>query len=228
MQDVYVGVIMAVRLSALVELVLRQCYPSLFRPWNDDVLTHCPKILPILGVQGGLNMFDVTLHLGRLLLSFLVLGVLVLVLTRFALRKFLQELRLRNNSTKLMGGIVLCFGMLQVTDALGLSSELGCFVAGIALNMAEDGDQRLQGQHVVRSLEHIVKPLQDFFLSIFFCAVGMHVYPTFLLENIRVLLYLTVAVVLVKYLVSFTVCSAHFPSPSDTAAWSRPARCWHG
>ena len=75
-----------------------------------------------------------------------------------------------------------------------LSIELGCFVAGINMNSAVDS--RLRDRLV---------SIRDFFSCIFFASIGIHIYPTFLLNQAMLLLITTAGLMSFKTLAMGTV-----------------------
>eukprot|EP00039_Didymoeca_costata_P008811 m.116781 g.116781 ORF g.116781 m.116781 type:complete len:175 (+) comp14241_c0_seq11:1969-2493(+) len=117
----------------------------------------------------------------------------------------------------MLGLLSICFGVMSLTDLLGVSTELGCFVAGVMISASQSyggsrtagyigGAPELNNPHGgVHGLIAAVQPVQDMFLAIFLSSVGMHLYPTFLLSNMRLLVVLTLGMILIKYSASFTV-----------------------
>ncbi|VAW76497.1 Inner membrane protein, KefB/KefC family [hydrothermal vent metagenome] len=55
-----------------------------------------------------------------------------------------------------------CLGMAQLSEALGLSTEIGAFIAGIAVAT----------EPISRFIAERLKPLRDFFLVVFFFSLG--------------------------------------------------------
>jgi monovalent cation:H+ antiporter-2, CPA2 family len=87
--------------------------------------------------------------------------------------------------------VVLCFGIALLTEHLGLSIEMGAFVAGLMISEVEYADQTLT----------YVEPLRDVFATLFFAAVGMLIDPVFLVQNWSLILSLVTIVMLGKFLV---------------------------
>jgi CPA2 family monovalent cation:H+ antiporter-2 len=87
--------------------------------------------------------------------------------------------------------VVLCFGIALLTEHLGLSIEMGAFVAGLMISEVEYADQTLT----------YVEPLRDVFATLFFAAVGMLIDPLFLVQNWSLILSLVTIVMLGKFLV---------------------------
>jgi CPA2 family monovalent cation:H+ antiporter-2 len=91
----------------------------------------------------------------------------------------------------LLSVIVLCLGIALLTEHLGLSIEMGAFVAGLMISEVEYADQALT----------YVEPLRDVFATLFFAAIGMLIDPAFLLQNWELILSLVAIVMLGKFLI---------------------------
>jgi CPA2 family monovalent cation:H+ antiporter-2 len=87
--------------------------------------------------------------------------------------------------------VVLCLGIALVTESLGLSIEMGAFVAGLMISEVEYADQTLT----------CVEPLQDVFATLFFAAIGMLIDPLFLWQNLEVILGLVAIAIAGKFLI---------------------------
>ena len=84
--------------------------------------------------------------------------------------------------------IALCLGIAWVTSSLGLSIEMGAFVAGLMVAEVDYSEQAL-GR---------ILPLRDTFASLFFASVGMLIDPDVLLNNWAVILGLVTLVMVGK------------------------------
>jgi CPA2 family monovalent cation:H+ antiporter-2 len=74
---------------------------------------------------------------------------------------------------------------------MGLSIEMGAFVAGLMISEVEYSDQTLT----------YVEPLRDIFASLFFAAIGMLIDPLFLWNNLELILGLVTLVFIGKFLI---------------------------
>jgi len=70
----------------------------------------------------------------------------------------------RSLETLFVWSLTWCFGFIVAAGALGLSIEIGAFVAGVGLAQID------YNHELVRR----VKPLADFFLAVFFVTLGIH------------------------------------------------------
>lgn len=91
----------------------------------------------------------------------------------------------------LLGVVALCLGIALLTEHLGLSIEMGAFVAGLMISEVEYADQTLA----------YVEPLRDVFATLFFAAIGMLIDPVFLWHNLQLILGLVALVIVGKILI---------------------------
>ena len=91
----------------------------------------------------------------------------------------------------LLGVVALCLGIALLTEHLGLSIEMGAFVAGLMISEVEYADQTLT----------YVEPLRDIFATLFFVSIGMLIDPVFLWNNLELILGLVALVLIGKFLI---------------------------
>jgi monovalent cation:H+ antiporter-2, CPA2 family len=91
----------------------------------------------------------------------------------------------------LLGVVALCLGIALLTEYLGLSIEMGAFIAGLMISEVEYADQTLT----------YVEPIRDIFASLFFAAVGMLIDPMFIWNNLELILGLVALVFVGKFLI---------------------------
>lgn len=116
-------------------------------------------LVAIAGMQSG-KMFDL-LAFGRIVVALPVLVGVALGLVRYALVPLFQRFD-RFHEYLFLVAIGWCLGMAELSHAIGLSGEAGAFVAGVALASSP------VAQFIALSL----RPLRDFFLILFFFALG--------------------------------------------------------
>jgi monovalent cation:H+ antiporter-2, CPA2 family len=91
----------------------------------------------------------------------------------------------------LLGVCAICLGIALLTEHLGLSIEMGAFVAGLMISEAEYADETLS----------YVEPIRDIFASLFFASIGMLIDPGFLWNNLELILGLVALVFIGKFLI---------------------------
>ena len=95
----------------------------------------------------------------------------------------------------LLATIALCLGVALITAWLGLSIEMGAFVAGLMISELDYAD---------RALAKIL-PLRDTFASLFFASIGMLINPEVLLNNFGIILGLVILVMVGKATIIFPI-----------------------
>jgi monovalent cation:H+ antiporter-2, CPA2 family len=91
----------------------------------------------------------------------------------------------------LLGVVSLCLGIALLTEHLGLSIEMGAFLAGLMIAEVEYADQTLS----------YVEPLRDIFATLFFAAIGMLIDPLFIWEHLELILGLVAIAIFGKFLI---------------------------
>lgn len=169
--------------------------------------------------SGDLDSFlSGSLHVLRLLVQ--VLGSLAIVLLLFFFMKsFLigpcyKKLHTESKGNKeilVLGTAAFVFFMLTVTDFLDVSMELGCFLAGALLSS--------QGHMVTGEVMGCIEPIRDFLTIIFFASIGFHVFPSFVVYELTILVSLTLSLVIMKFLMAVLVLSVLLPPCSRHIRW---------
>lgn len=93
-----------------------------------------------------------------------------------------------NSELFLLTVIALCLGVALITASLGLSIEMGAFVAGLAISEIDYADQALAK----------IIPLRDTFASLFFVSIGMLINPSTLWSNLGIIIGLVALVMIGK------------------------------
>lgn len=118
-------------------------------------------IVLLLFIQGA-GAGDLPLaSIGLLLLKFPLLVVLAFLVTRFVLLPLLGRFDKIQEYIFLLA-IGWCIGLAELASWLGLSAEIGAFIAGIALATSP----------IALFISESLKPLRDFFLVLFFFSLG--------------------------------------------------------
>lgn len=196
-QGVFLGAILSLSSTAVVLKCLMER--------NETETTHGQVMLGILVVQDlalGLMLavlpaldqpvetigLTVALALGKLALfaaGAIAAGIwLIPRLLRFLARTESRELFL-------LGVVALCLSIALLTEHLGLSIEMGAFVAGLMISEVEYADQTLS----------YVEPIRNIFASLFFAAIGMLIDPVFLWNNLELILGLVALAFIGKFLI---------------------------
>jgi monovalent cation:H+ antiporter-2, CPA2 family len=196
-QGVFLGAILSLSSTAVV---LKSLMES-----NETATPHGQVMLGILVVQDlalgfmlavlpaldrppaeiGLAVFQAAVKIGLFALGATAFGIWVMPrLLRLLASTESRELFL-------LGIVTLCLGIALITEQLGLSIEMGAFVAGLMISEAEYADQTLA----------YVEPIRDVFAALFFAAIGMLIDPRFLWDNWDLILGLVSIVFVGKFMI---------------------------
>ncbi|KAM4593013.1 transmembrane and coiled-coil domain-containing protein 3 isoform 1-T3 [Odontesthes bonariensis] len=189
MQDVQLGLFIAVM-------------PTLIQAQSGDVDSF---------LFGGLRVLQL---LAQVLLSLAAVLLLCLVLKSFLIGPFYKKLHTESKGNKeilVLGMAAFVFFMLTVTEFMDVSMELGCFLAGALLSS--------QGHMVTVEVLGCIEPIRDFLSIIFFASIGLHVFPTFVLYELTILLVLTLTLVIMKFIMAVLVLSVILPPSSRHIRW---------
>ena len=138
--------------------------------------------LTAVAAGGGLSpaAFATTVvRLVMFLVGLIMIGLLVVPRT---IRGVVEANR---NEMTLLWSVGICFAAALLAAAFGYSVALGAFIAGSLV--AESGD----GQKI----EHLVQPLKDLFVAMFFVSAGMLIDPRVLVEQWPVVATLSLVVI---------------------------------
>ncbi len=148
-------------------------------------------LLPSLTVNGDHLAITLAMALAKALLF--IVGTLLL--SHVVPRLLDGVARLGSEELFILSTAALALGAALAATALGLSTALGAFLAGLVVG-------RSQVEHHVLAL---VTPLRDLFVSLFFVSVGMLVDPRYAWEHPLLVVGVALAVLVVKSIVGTAV-----------------------
>ncbi|XP_051918630.1 transmembrane and coiled-coil domain-containing protein 3 [Hippocampus zosterae] len=189
MQDVQLGLFIAVM-------------PTMIQAQSGDADSFLLESLRVLKL------------LAQVLASLAAVLLLCVALKSFAVGPFCKKLHAESKGNKeilVLGVAAFVFFMLTVTDFLDVSMELGCFLAGALLSS--------QGHMVTAEVKGCFEPIQDFLAIIFFASIGLHVFPTFVLYELTVLVALTLTLVILKFMMAVLVMYVILPPGARHIRW---------
>ncbi len=138
--------------------------------------------LTALAAGGGLSPTGLATTVVRLVMFLLGLVIVGLLVVPRTIRGVLEANR---NEMTLLWSVGICFAAALLASAFGYSVALGAFIAGSLV--AESGEGR--------KIEHLVQPLKDLFVAMFFVSAGMLIDPRVLVAHWPVVATLTVVVI---------------------------------
>jgi monovalent cation:H+ antiporter-2, CPA2 family len=126
------------------------------------------------------------------LVKLLLFALGALALWKWVIPPYLQLLaRTESKELFLLGIVALCLGIALITGKIGLSTEMGAFVAGLVISEVEYADQALDN----------IEPLRDVCAAAFFVSIGVLINPVFLWNNLPIILGLVSLVLIAKFLI---------------------------
>lgn len=156
--------------------------------FQDLAIVPMFLLLPLLSGFEQLAVGEIAL---KLLIAFGVLAGLLL-LARFLMPLIIYQLaNIRSREAFTIGVILLLLGTAYITHSFGLSFALGAFIAGLILSESDYNHQIVSD----------ILPFRDSFNSIFFVSIGLLLNIQFVIENVLLISWLTLGIIVVKTLV---------------------------
>jgi len=125
------------------------------------LLQDIVAVFILLLLQGAGDPDNTVAHMALLVVTLpLLVAVIYLIAKHVLMRLFMRFDQIREYVFLLTIG--WCLGVAETAELLGLSREIGAFIAGVALAT----------NPIARFIAESLKPLRDFFLIMFFFALG--------------------------------------------------------
>ncbi|XP_021270363.1 transmembrane and coiled-coil domain-containing protein 3 isoform X1 [Numida meleagris] len=189
------------------------------------------------------EILRILILIGQILFSLAAVFLICLVIKTYLIGPYYRKLHAESKGNKeilILGISAFIFLMLTITELLDVSMELGCFLAGALISS--------QGHMVTEEIMACIEPIRDFLAIIFFASIeslrflflmldfpghgddyvwifacynaaGLHVFPTFVIYELTVLLFLTLSVVIMKFVLAVLVLSLILPKTSQYIKW---------
>lgn len=154
---------------------------------EDIIAIFAMVILSTISVSQSISGAALAEKLALLLLYLALWLILGIFLVPTLMKKLVG---LMNDEVLLVFSLGLCFLMAVLAQAIGLSTELGAFLAG----------SLLAGTVHAERVEHLVTPCKNLFGAVFFVSVGFMVQPAMIVEYLWPILLLSVVSILGKLL----------------------------
>ncbi|KAL8217964.1 hypothetical protein R6Q57_021337 [Mikania cordata] len=156
-------------------------------------------LLPVLGGNSGILQGLVSMGRVLMTLSTYLFGASLLTwafMPRFL--KLMVKLSSHTNELYQLAAVAFCLFSAWCSDKLGLSLELGSFVAGVMISTTDFA------QHTLDQVE----PIRNLFAALFLSSIGMLIHVQFLWIHVDILLASVILVIVVKTTVSALVTKA--------------------
>lgn len=154
---------------------------------QDVAVAIALTLLAGLEDQGGLSLEVVGRGLLLAAVGMTALVALAVLATRFVLPRLFGWLS-GSVEALFVWSLTWCFVFILAAQALGLSVEIGAFVAGVSLAQLRYNEELIRRVH----------PLVDFFLAVFFVSLGTHLQVSAALARWPMVLVLTLFVLVLK------------------------------
>ncbi|XP_069613979.1 transmembrane and coiled-coil domain-containing protein 3 [Ranitomeya imitator] len=188
---------------------------------QDVQLSLFIAAMPTLIQAGGntsssavLEVFRILALIGQIVFSLVAVFLICLIMKTYLIGPYYRKLHHESKGNKeilVMGISAFVFLMLTLTELLDVSMELGCFLAGALISS--------QGHMVTEEIMSFIEPIRDFLAIIFFASIGLHVFPTFVIYELTILLSLTLTLVIMKFVLAVLVLSLILPKSSQYIKW---------
>lgn len=155
-------------------------------------------VIPILIIIGVLSSPDSSLEkiFMGIALGIVILAVVLYVVGKYLLEPFLTQIT-KTHSDELFIGSILFLAIAASYGAhfLGFSYSLGAFVAGMLIAETKYKHQA----------EADLVPFRDLLLGVFFITVGMQIKFNIMFEYAHMVVFLLVAIMLIKFIIIFLI-----------------------
>ena len=149
-------------------------------------------VLLVTPILSGQNINISTLP--TMIMKLVLLAVIILAGALWIVPKALHEAaRTKNRDLYMLLVLFICLGTTYATSSIGISPELGAFLAGLIISNTEYSHQTLG----------YIQPFQDVFMSIFLISIGLMINVEYFIYNIVLILVLAMVVLLIKFLATF-------------------------
>lgn len=152
---------------------------------EDIIAIFAMVILSTIAVSQSISGLALAERLGILLLYLALWLILGIYLVPTLMKKLVG---LMNDEVLLIFSLALCLLMALLAEEIGLSTELGAFLAG----------SLLAGTVHAERVEHLITPCKNLFGAVFFVSVGFMVQPAMILKYIAPILLLAVVAIVGK------------------------------
>ncbi|XP_020697828.1 K(+) efflux antiporter 5 isoform X1 [Dendrobium catenatum] len=149
-------------------------------------------LLAVLGGNSGL--LDAIISMAKLVLMLSIFVTIGYILSLSLLPRFLKlmiQLSSQTNELYQLASVAFCLLVAWGSDKLGISLELGSFVAGVMISTTDFA------QHTLEQVE----PIRNLFAALFLASIGMLIHVQFLWNHVDILFASVILVVIVKTII---------------------------
>lgn len=81
----------------------------------------------------------------------------------------------------LLSHVAVCFSFVLVAEYFDLSTEVAVFMAGVSVT-SHNHTSSSSLSSMARLENTGIDAIRDYFAALFFCTLGLHIYPQFLID----------------------------------------------
>jgi len=143
-------------------------------------------LIPVLGSSRGLSA-TLTSFSG-VLLKMVIFIVICVILSELVTKRIFRFMATHSKESYQLTAVAFCLTVACATEHIGLSMELGAFIAGVALSTTPYAEKTL----------HDLEPFRNIFTALFLTSIGLIMNPHFLWLHLDVLLLSVLLLILFK------------------------------
>ncbi len=156
---------------------------------QDIAIVPLMLFIPLLA---GVTKHSIPVEMFKLIVKGSLIVVIVIILARYVIPKLLFEIaKTRSRELFIITIVTICLAVTLATNALGMSVELGAFLAGIIIAASEYSGQTFSS----------MMPFRDLFTSFFFISIGMLLNPMVVATDIVTVANFSVSILIIKIII---------------------------
>ncbi|HXK65282.1 MAG TPA: cation:proton antiporter, partial [Spirochaetota bacterium] len=160
---------------------------------QDIAIVPLMLFIPLLA---GVSKNSIPIEMFKLIVKGALIVVVVIVLARYVVPRLLFEIaKTKSRELFVITIVTICLGVTLATYSMGMSVELGAFLAGIIIAASEYSGQTFSS----------MMPFRDLFTSFFFISIGMLLNPVIVVSNIVTIANFSVLILSIKIIIIATI-----------------------
>jgi len=156
---------------------------------QDIAIVPLMLFIPLLA---GVSKNSIPVEMFKLVIKGALIVIVVIVLARYVVPKFLFEIaKTRSRELFVITIVTICLAVTSATYSMGMSIELGAFLAGIIIAASEYSGQTFSS----------MMPFRDLFTSFFFISIGMLLNPMVVANDIVTIANISLCIIIIKIMI---------------------------
>lgn len=156
---------------------------------QDIAIVPLMLFIPLLA---GVSENSIPVEMFKLFVKGAFIVVVVIVCARYVVPRLLYEIaKTRSRELFVITIVTICLAVTLATYAMGMSVELGAFLAGVIIAASEYSGQTFSS----------MMPLKDLFTSFFFISIGMLLNPMVIVNYIVTIANFSLCILITKFII---------------------------